>query len=322
MLWKGYLSLTLSVEEDYPERFLQRCGLTLADRNRANIDVQAGSDNEDEANLLGNLNGLNLNDDEEEEEESDEEYAPDIDGHVSPIDEDNLKTPSKKDKSTKETFIYLFNSTFMRVFDFCQPGRTIGADDLTQTRDMITLSICLPGGAQINHAELEIVNNDTIKISWNYHPGSFIAEQVAVGALKQDKGYLDYLQRRLSKAWKDITDKNGRLGESEEYKLKDLPEGKKISQAEGFINPHTFLPPVGGDPIYVNVMRFNDLDNTTEAGFIVAYVLVEKDRTASIRRNRFRNCEVTRPQIESLPTAMLDEVAAAIAASTPNGGNV
>lgn len=100
-------------------------------------------------------------------------------------------------------------------------------------------------------------------------------------------------------------DKNGRLGDSYDYTLTDLPADKKISMLEGFVNPYTFANPRDDDPCYSNTLRFRGLDNTAEAATITVHLLVERERTQTVRRNRHRQSEITSPEIECLPTSLL-----------------
>ena len=205
----------------------------------------------------------------------------------------------------------------MRIHDFCQPGRTIGTGELSQTRDMLTVQATLPGGVQINSFDVTILGPKSVRFAWDYHPGQFIATVVAPEGMKRDAGYISALQRHLDKIAAKIVADNGRLGESCEYKLKSLPEGKTVSRLEGFINPHTFAPPQDSDPCMVKKLNFSPIDNTSAAALISVYLLVERELTTSVRRNRFRTAEITSPDVESLPIGMIPEMQRLFDANAP-----
>ena len=318
LVFFGQPLIVLCADESYPQRFLHLCGLRLPEHNDNRIggqDINPGSDAEEY-----------LPDKAEEEEEEEEEDPEELLRHLNSLHiEEAAETPQRRDQpaasntpaavsALQRRIITLANGQDMRVWDFCQLGRTVGAEEFSQTRDMMTVQVSVPGGTQVNSLDVTIMNEpNKVKLSWDYHPGLFMAHVVAKGALKRDRPFLDSLQTKLNKESHAIIEKNGRLGESLEYTLTDVPSGKRISMLEGFINPFTFLPPEDSDCLSANKITFNQLDNTSNAVILSFHLLVEKERTQLVRRNRYRNVEETLPEIESLPlqlllqlTAMLD----------------
>ena len=298
-------------EETYPPRFLELAGLNLPPTNaerQGGRDIRPGSDNEDDEEdedyvdperELAHLQQLTIRED---------APAPALAPAPSSTDE-----PTNNDhQPSSRTFVEIKGGFYMRVVEFLQPGRTIGTGQLAQTRDMITVQLTLPGGVQVNTVEASIHSAHEIKFAWDYHPADFMANYQTPEGLRDDYGYLDFFQQKLNKEWKAIADQNGRLGESFVHKLKELPQGKKLSKVEGFINPHTFLPPGNDDPVTVNRMDFNVVDNTSPAVNVIVCVLIERERTQSVRRNRHRAVAITNPDIESLPTSLLPQLASLI----------
>lgn len=277
-------------------------------------EVNPGSDEEavedrERSNLLERLNSLAIVG--EEEEDAQQEFRPPA---TAPVNE--------RTRQPEPEVIFLQVGAIMRIIDFLQPGRTIGTGEMSQTRDLMTLQMTLPGGVQINNVELTIGEANTIGVAWDYHPGLFMAPLVASGALKNDEGYIAALQKALDKQADQIISKNGRLGESTVYTLKGLPEGKNISATEGFVSPHTFIPPRDNDPCLVSKLNFNKLDNTSNAVIITAYLLIERERvTHSVRRNRYRNVEETAPGLESLPMSMLADISQLLLESPDNNSD-
>ena len=303
-----YLILTFLfvLDETYPPEFLDLCGLFLpATNNQCQGDQgdapgSADDKKEDEAyspsdkakkanKVLDCLNTLNI------DIEPEEVLATDFE-QLTPAPRRHVPTPIV-------TTVKLFDSLAMRIFDFCQPGCTIGQGELMQTRSMMTCALTLPGGVQINSVDATI---------------TFNKEQVAQGSLKHDKAYLEYLQQKLNRLWKEIVDRNGRLGDSYEYTLTDLPERKGISLVEGFVNPNTFMLPQDDDLCSSNTLCFNAIDNTSEAVTITVHVLVEPEQTKTVWCKCHRHVKITCPNIKSLPVSLLPQIAGLLEADGQN----
>lgn len=307
------MCLSYFSDETFPRSFLQLCGLQLPEQNSERTGGEGiipGSDNEEEEDdgseeepedILRRLNNLNI-----------DAGADAADGEGGTFGNNLATNVSAADVkfSNATEYVPFGDGHIMRIIDFCQFGRTIGQGKLAQTRDMMTIQITLPGGIQINSIDATIAGPRALKFLWDYHPALYMSSHCAFGSLKQDTAFVDAYQARLNREWKLLADNNsGRLGETYEYKLKELPSGKSISLHEGFINPFTFNTPQNSDPCLVNKLTFNVLDNTSPAVVISLFVLVERERTQSVRRNRHRHIEETSAEIESLPTSLLPEIA-------------
>lgn len=299
-------------EEQYPESFLRLCGLELPARNTDRVagqDIAPGSDSsseeEDPEEILRELNNLRIE-------------SPPAAPAPSDVAQPSTPTPptAPRARAQEESgFVPLLGGLYMRIIDFIQPGRTIGTGEHSETRDMVSVMLSLPGGVQINTLDVSVASSLSVKWSWDYHPANFLANLIAQTSLSNDQAYLHAMQQKLNKSWKELADKNGRLGDSCEYKLTSLPEGKRISQVEGFVSPFTFRSPYKDDPCNVKRLTFNALDNTSSSVNIIVYLLVEKEQTQSVRRNRHRQVEDVAPEIESLPTELLPEIAQLVAAA-------
>ena len=48
------------------------------------------------------------------------------------------------------------------------------------------VQMALPGGAHINQVDVHVIDNETIKITWDCHHGLFVSSLVTAGRLRQD----------------------------------------------------------------------------------------------------------------------------------------
>lgn len=271
-----------------------------------NDDDKYDGSNEDLA-VLGSLKNLSLKNDKEEAQESEE------DDRKPAAKEDHPLALSAKDKKHAKVFEITPKQTAMLI-DFIQFGRTVG----NKTRYMIAFCLDLPPGVQINTVDAQIKNETSIEWSFDFLPGIFLGKIASNGSLKQDLGFQEVYQHALNAKAEGIKSNNGRVGVTIPHKLDNLPSERLISVAEGFVDPYTFDPPQDDDVCHICRLSFNQLDNTCASTIVFCFVLLEKQKTTSIRQNRYRYVEVTSPHVEAIPHGMAALIAATIDSPSSN----
>ena len=168
--------------QDYPPQFPTLAGLNLPANNKdwqGGHDINPGSDNN-----IGNNNNQEDNDDDKDEDNTDyiDENPEGLLDHLQQLAIQNEApaqggTNSNKVNDTGQqeqwsrcsqasTSFEIFQGTFMRIVKFLQPGRTIGCTrEESRTCNMMTVTITLPPGVQVNLFKELIHDSESLKFA-------------------------------------------------------------------------------------------------------------------------------------------------------------